>query len=62
MNLIQKLIILGAIAFILFMLPDLVATPFDYRWFYYAALVVVAYAVWLLFKASSESSSSGEGD
>jgi len=60
MNLLQKLIALGAAAFILVLVPTLISTPFDYRWFYYAALAVAGYGVWLLFKSSSDPSSKGD--
>jgi hypothetical protein len=60
MNLLQKLVALGAAAFILVLVPTLIATPFDYRWFYYAALAVAAYGVWLLVKSSSDPSSKGD--
>lgn len=57
MTTLNKLIALGAAAFVLVLAPTLIQTPFDYRWFYYAALAVAAYGVWLLFRSSSEPSS-----
>lgn len=57
MTTLNKLIMLGAAAFVLVLVPTLVSVPFDYRWFYYAALAVAAYGVWLLVKSSSEPSS-----
>ena len=57
MPLINKLVLLGAAAFILVLLPTLIETPFDYRWFYYAALAVALVGVWMIIRGSSEPSS-----
>jgi len=56
-NLLQKIVALGAAAFILVLVPTLVSVPFDYRWFYYAALAVAGYGVWVIVKGSMEPSS-----
>ena len=62
MNLLQKIVALGAVAFILVLVPTLVAVPFDYRWFYYAALAVAGYGVWLIVRGSSDPSSGNDGN
>jgi hypothetical protein len=61
-NLLQKIVVLGATAFILVLAPTLVSVPFDYRWFYYAAIVVVGFGIWLIVKGSSDASSDKDGD
>jgi len=56
MTLIQKLIILGAIAFVLVLIPSLLPlvgiAPWMTKAFYYPALAVVIYAIYLIVRAS----------
>ena len=55
MSLLQRLFILAAIGFTLVLLPEFFAFPFDRRWFYYVALAIVIYAVWLIVRSSRAS-------
>ena len=56
MTLIHKLIVLGAVAFILVLIPSLVPltgiAPWMTNAFYYPALAVVIYAVYLIVRAA----------
>ena len=60
MTLIQKLIILGAIALALVLIPGLIPltgiAPWMTNAFYYPALAVVIYAVYLIVRATFGSS------
>ena len=55
MTLIQKLIVLGAIAFVLVLIPSLLPltgiAPWMTNAFYYPALAVVIYAVYLIVRS-----------
>ena len=55
MTFIQKLIILGAVAFVLVLIPSLLPlagiAPWMTNAFYYPALAVVIYAVYLIARA-----------
>jgi len=61
MTLIQKLIILGAVAFVLVLIPSLLPLTGIAPWmtdaFYYPALAVVIYAVYLIARAGLGTSS-----
>lgn len=60
MSLIQKLIVLGAVAFVLVLIPTLLPlvgiAPWMTNAFYYPALAVVIYAVYLIARAGLSAS------
>jgi uncharacterized membrane protein len=57
MTLIQKLMVLGAIAFVLVLIPSLLPltgiAPWMTNAFYYPALAVVIYAVYLIVRSGT---------
>ena len=60
MTLIQKLIVLGAVAFVLVLIPSLLPlagiAPWMTNAFYYPALAVVIYALYLIARAGLSTS------
>ncbi len=57
MSLIQKLMVLGAVAFVLVLIPSLlpyfgIAPVWMTDYFYYPVLVIALYAVYLLYQAT----------
>lgn len=57
MSLMQKLMVLGAVAFLLILIPSLlpligIAPVWMTNYFYYPVLVIALYAVFLLYQAT----------
>ncbi len=56
MSLMQKLIVLGAVAFVLVLIPSLIPLlgigPWMTNVFYYPVLIIALYAVYLIYRAT----------